>query len=95
MKFYLRRIIFGLGLMLMVVGWGATQYADARQQAIAADGSEAMTLWEGESTKPRSWLSKESFMANKTLMSGGVLCMAVGVVVVVVSFPRGSWHAGP
>ena len=97
MRFILRRIALGLGLMLIVLGWGCTHYADARQEAVATGKSEPLTLWQGESTKVKSYLSDGSFVANKTLYISGMIGMGLGVVVIVVAFPRGSWQpsSGP
>lgn len=92
MRTFVRRLVLGLGLMLIVVGWGVTRYADARQEAIASGESASLQLWLGEPTKVKSWLGGDSFVPNRTLYTGGVIGMAAGACVIVLAFPRGSWQ---
>ncbi len=95
MHFYIRRTVLGLGAVLVVLGWGATRYADARQEAIDSGKSEALTLWVGESTRAKSFVDGDTVVATKTLYTFGVVGMAVGAALIVVGFPRGSWQSQP
>ncbi len=95
MRFYLRRFVLGLGAVLIVLGWGATGYADARQEAVDGGKSEALTLWVGESTRAKSYVQGDSIVPTKTLYTGGLIGMAVGAALLVGAFPRGSWQPHP
>ncbi len=92
----LRRLLLGLGAVLLVGGWGLLRYADARQQAVANGGSDQLTLWTGEKQKVGSWLAAEE-LPGETLYRSGMIAMGAGAALVVFAFPRGSWqpHRGP
>jgi hypothetical protein len=96
-RFILRRVVLGLGALLLVGGWGCTRYADSQLEAVASGKSEPIGVWEGEKVKASAWVGRQEFVPGKTLYRTGILCMGIGAVVVVTAFPRGSWHphAGP
>ena len=93
-RFFMRRLILGLGLALLVAGWGCTHYADAEMNAVSS-GNEAVTLWAGKKTKVSSWLGRDQFLSARDLYRIGYLCMGIGTAVLVLTFPRGSWQASP
>jgi hypothetical protein len=96
-RFILRRALLGIGAALLVLGWGCTRYADSRQEAVASGKSELIGVWQGERVKASSLVGDEGVIPGRTLYRVGILCMGIGVAVVVMAFPRGSWqpHAGP
>ncbi len=77
---------------MIVGGWGATSYADARQQVADAGKPEPITLWVGEATRAKTFVKAESAIPSKTLYTGGVIGMALGAAILVIAFPRGSWQ---
>ncbi len=93
-RFVIRRLLLGLGLVLLVAGWGCTHYADAEMNAVSG-GNEAVTVWAGEKIKVSSWLSRDEYLSAKDLYRIGFLCMGIGTAVLVGSFPRGSWQSSP
>ena len=94
-KYVMRRLLLGIGLALLIAGWGCTHYADAEMHAVTA-GNDAVTVWAGEKTKVSSWVSKkEDGLGAKQLYQIGFLAMGIGTVLLVVTFPRGSWQGHP
>ena len=93
-RFIFRRVLLGLGLVLLVAGWGCTRYADAEMKAVAG-GNDAVTVWAGEKTRVSSWLNGNDYVSAKNLYRIGFLCMGIGTAVLVGTFPRGTWQASP
>ena len=91
----MRRFLLGAGLALMIGGWGCTRYADAELHAVTA-GNDGVTVWAGEKTKVSSWISKKKKgLGAKRLYQIGFLSLAIGTVLLVASFPKGSWQGHP
>ncbi len=91
----MRRLMLGLGLAMLIAGWGCTHYVDAQLLAVSG-GNDAMTLWVGEKTKVSTWVkTKGKRLGARQLYQAGFLCMGIGTVLLVVAFPRGSWHGHP
>ncbi len=93
-RFLFRRILLGLGLVLLVAGWGCTHYADAEMKAVSG-GNDAVSVWAGEKTRVSSWLNGGEYLSAKNLYRIGFLCMGIGTAVLVGIFPRGSWQSTP
>ena len=94
-KFVMRRLMLGAGLAMLIAGWGCTRYADAEMQAVTS-GNDAVTVWAGEKTKVSSFVNgKKDGLGAKQLYQIGYLCMGIGTVVLVLTFPRGSWQGHP
>ena len=85
----MRRMMLGLGLVLLLGGWGCMRYADAEMMAVSS-GNEALTDWAGERTKVSSWLGRDEYLSARDLYRIGFLCMGIGTMVLVGTFPRGS-----
>ena len=94
-KFILRRLLLAIAAVLLVGGWGFTRYADAQLKAVASGKSEPVAAWTGKKVKPSAWVAKEGFIPSRNLYQTGILIMGIGAAVIVVTFPRGSWQAGP
>ncbi len=94
-KNVMRRLLLGVGLAMLIAGWGCTRYADAEMQAVAS-GNDAVTVWAGEKTKVSSFVNqKKDGLGAKQLYQIGFLAMGVGAILLVVTFPRGSWQGHP
>lgn len=91
-RFLFRRVLLGMGAVLIIGGWGCTRYADSQLTAAASGRSESIGAWEGERVKASTWVKDESFIPGKTLYRFGILGMGIGAAVVVFGFPRGSWQ---
>jgi len=91
----MRRLMLGAGLAMLIGGWGCTHYADAEMQAVTA-GNDAVTLWAGEKTKVSAWVNRKGKrLSAKQLYQVGFGCMGIGTMLLVVTFPRGSWQGHP
>ena len=91
----MRRLMLGAGLAMLIGGWGCTHYADAELQAVTA-GNDAVTLWAGKKTKTSAWVNRKAKrLSAKQLYQVGFGFMGIGTVLLVVTFPRGSWQGHP
>ncbi len=68
-----RRVLLVLGILMVVGGWGTTQYADARQAGLS------------DRTRDKAWRGDGEFISGWVIFAGGILTMGVGAVVVVFS----------
>jgi hypothetical protein len=66
-----KRLVLVLGILMLVSGWGTTQYAEARQEGLS------------EKTRDKAWRGEGGFIAGVWIYSAGILAMAVGGVLVV------------
>ncbi len=66
-----KRLLLSLGILLVVSGWGTTQYAGARQEGLS------------DRTREKAWRGEGPFVSGKLIYTAGVLAMAAGAVVVV------------
>ena len=94
-RFVIRRMLLGLGLVLLGAGGGCTRYADAEMKAVSG-GNDAVTVWAGEKTKVSAWVNRKGKrLSAKQLYQVGFGCMGIGTMLLVVTFPRGSWQGHP
>jgi hypothetical protein len=92
----LRRAGLVLGAALLATGWGVMQYADVQQRAVAADGNEAISLWNGERTKVSSWLEDDKHLSGKMLSMFGIIAMGAGATLGALALAGGRrYDAGP
>ncbi len=68
-----RRLLLVLGILMIVGGWGTTQYSEARQAGLS------------ERTRDKAWRGDGAFISGWVIFAGGILAMGVGAVVVVFS----------
>lgn len=66
-----RRLLLVLGILMVVSGWGTTQYADARQEGLS------------ERSRDKAWRGDGEFVSGMFIYAAGILTMAAGVIVVV------------
>ena len=66
-----RRFVLALGVVLLVGGWGAVQYTDARQEALR------------EKDRERAWEGNKEFLSARIMYLSGVASMTVGAMCVV------------
>ncbi len=59
------------GILMVVSGWGTTQYAQARQEGLS------------QRLRDKAWRGDDGFISGPVIYMGGILVMAAGVVVVV------------
>jgi hypothetical protein len=72
------------------------QYADVQQRAVAADGNEAISLWNGERTKVSSWLEDDKHLSGKMLSMFGIIAMGAGATLGALALAGGRrYDAGP
>jgi hypothetical protein len=90
-RFLMRRLLLGVGAVLLIGGWGCTRYADSQLAAAASGKAEPIGAWEGERIKASTWVKDEKFIPGKTLYRFGILGMGLGAAIVIVGFPRGAW----
>lgn len=66
-----RRLLLMLGILMVVSGWGTTQYAEARQEGLS------------ERSRDKAWKGDGEFTSGAVIYAGGILVMATGAIVVV------------
>ena len=71
MRLKLRRILVAIGLVLLIGGWGMTQYAGARQESMS------------QRNRAKAWMGEAGYVSGTRMYAGAILGMAVGAVLVV------------
>ena len=85
-----------LGAALLATGWGLLRFADAQQQAVAADSNPAISLWAGEHTKVSTFVEDHKHLSGRMLSLMGVIGMGGGAAIAALSLAAGRrYDAGP
>jgi hypothetical protein len=66
-------MLLTLGILMIVGGWGTTQYTEARQAGLC------------DRSRDRAWRGEGPYFSGWVIFAGGILTMAAGTIIVVFS----------
>jgi hypothetical protein len=85
----LRRTLLGVGVILLVGGWGVTRYVETRQGVIADGRSETVSAWVGKRTKTSAYVKSGGLLPGRTAYLIGIVGMSAGALLLVFTYPHG------
>lgn len=111
MNHWLRRSLLGVGLALLVGGWGGIKYAEEQQrsQAIPPSAERPESAgWPGmmwgaryhrapqrPQPQPSGWFDEYTLAPSSTIYRAGVLMMATGGLFIGFSLPKREERTAP